>query len=264
MQKPLLSICRAFGANILIAICLVLFPIVTTAQGNVSFFDDFDELNSDRWLVSDGWVNGNWQNCEWTAQALGVRDGMLGLSFLPQQTSKRDYMCGEIQSRGFYGFGTFEARMKTPVGSGMNAAFFSYTGPPHGNPHDEIDFEILTRDTTRVSLNTYVDGAPVNGKTVALPIPADSGFITYSFTWDSDGVAWFVDGVLVHKTTTGSATPITPQKIYASFWGSDTLVNWMGKFEQPTGSLVSKLDWIAFTALGEGCQFPASVLCAVD
>lgn len=248
-----------------LAICGVLLaPAQLIAQDlpkGASFFDDFETLDQTLWGISDGWVNGDWQNCMWSGEDVVVQDGILSLGFSMQPNEKRDYTCGEIQSRHVYGHGTYEARFRTAEGAGLNAAFFTYIGPHHGKPHDEIDFEVLTRDTTAVSLNTYVGGAPKNGKRVPLPQPANDGFITYSFVWDPDGIRWYVDGVMMHETASDTDLPVNDQKIYASFWGSDSFPNWMGKFVEPETDLVMDLDWIAFTALGEACQFPDSVVC---
>ncbi|WP_232204266.1 glycoside hydrolase family 16 protein [Roseobacter sp. CCS2] len=227
----------------------------------VSFFDDFETIDETLWGISDGWVNGDWQNCLWSGDNVAVQNGILLLDFAIQPNEKRDYTCGEIQSRHVYGYGTYEARFRTAAGTGLNAAFFTYIGPQHGKRHDEIDFEVLTRDTTAVSLNTYVDSAPKNGKRVPLPQPADDGFITYSFVWEPDGIRWYVDGVMMHETPPGAVLPENEQKIYASFWGSDSFPNWMGPFAEPETNLTMQVDWIAFTALGEACKFPASIVC---
>ncbi len=229
-----------------------------------TFFDDFDALDTSFWGISDGWVNGSWQNCEWSNAALSTGGGMLKLWFSKTRTDKRDYICGEIQSQKTFGYGTYEARFITQGGSGLNAAFFTYIGPHHDKPHDEIDFEVLLRDPRRVSVNTYVSASPANGKSVPLPFRADTDFITYSFTWHPGGIDWYVDGELVHQTEPGTDLPVNRQKIYASFWGSDEFPNWMGEFEEPPRDLVMQIDWIAFTELGQGCQFPASILCALE
>ncbi|MGB7240882.1 MAG: family 16 glycosylhydrolase [Sulfitobacter sp.] len=226
-----------------------------------TFFDDFDGFDRDRWGISHGWSNGDWHNCEWSKKAVAIEDGTLKLLFKPIKTEKRDYICGEIQSHQTYGYGTYEVRFKTEKGSGLNAAFFTYIGPQHKKPHDEIDFEVLTRDTSKVSVNTYVSGQPTNGKAVELPKRTDSGFITYAFTWDENGITWFVDGQEVHQTTPGNPLPTNPQKIYASLWGTEKFVDWMGVFEPPQGDVTFTIDWIAFTELGKECQFDASVLC---
>ncbi|SEK87754.1 endo-1,3-1,4-beta-glycanase ExoK [Roseovarius azorensis] len=255
---------RFFGAALVtLGLALSAASAEEIPQG-ASFFDDFDSFDESRWGISDGWANGTWQNCQWSKDAMSVSDGYLHLRFRRQPTESRDYICGEIQSRNTYGFGVYEARFHTSRGSGLNAAFFTYIGPHHGKPHDEIDFEVLTRDTSRVSLNTYVGGQPNNGKSVPLPHAADDGFITYSFIWSEEGITWYVDGVKMHTTSAGSPLPTHAQKIYASFWGSDSFPNWMGRFDEPEQELTMTVDWIAFTAQGESCRFPASLLCALE
>jgi len=61
-----------------------------------------------------------------------------------------------------------------------------------------------------------------------------------------------------------TALPERPQKIYFSLWGSDTLTDWMGPFVEPDQPKRMDIDWIAFTALGDPCQFPDSVLCTLS
>lgn len=257
---------QAFGAAA--ALLLTVLPVFSATTPlwadeatGASFFDDFDSFNARLWGVSHGWSNGDWQNCTWDRSAVRVESGRLSLLFMPEPKGQRAFACGEIQSRARYGHGTYEARLRTPAGSGLNAAFFTYIGPYHGSPHDEIDVETLTRETGRVSLNTYVDGVPVNGATVDLGAPSDSDFVHYAFQWGADGVRWFVDGAEVHRTAAGTPVPEATQKVYASLWGSDTLTDWMGRFVAPTAPVAMEIDWIAFTAEGEACQFPASVLC---
>ena len=49
------------------------------------FFEDFTGggLDKDRWYVSDGWTNGDWQDCHWSGRAVQVRDGKLTLFHIP-------------------------------------------------------------------------------------------------------------------------------------------------------------------------------------
>ena len=130
-----------------------------------AFFEDFTEgLDRGRWYVSDGWTNGDWQDCHWSAGAVRVQDGTLTLFHIPApEDGDRPAQCGEVQTRAPFGHGTVEARIRTPRAPGLNASVFTYTGPVHGAPHDEIDIEILTRDPGAMTVNTYVAGKPRNG-----------------------------------------------------------------------------------------------------
>ena len=166
---------------------------------DAAFRDDFDTFDQGRWYASDGWSNGSHQNCTWSADQAKAASGNLQLGFAPIPKGDRQYRCGEIQTRLAYGYGTFETRMKTPAGSGLNAAFFSYIGAQQKKPHDEIDFEVLLRDTGHVDTTTFVNGVSGDGEigagqSHALPRPSDSDFITYAFTWAPDKVSYYIDG----------------------------------------------------------------------
>ena len=225
-----------------------------------SFKDDFTSFDAARWYVSDGWSNGDHQNCLWSSAAVSHLPGRTVLSFIKAPTETHDYRCGEIQTKQRFGYGTFEARLRTDDGSGLNAAFFTYIGPTHGARHDEIDFEILTANVDQVTVNTYVDGQSINGGVYRLRKPANVAFTVYSFIWEPDLLRWFVDGEMI-QSVAGPVLPETPQKIYLSLWGTELLNDWMGPFVPPVREKRMEIDWVAFTAQGAPCQFAASVLC---
>ena len=239
-------------------------PAVAFAEEPSSFRDDFDSLDRERWYVSDGWANGEWQNCTWAKNQIALGDGLLTLSFEKRQTKDREYACAEVQTRQRFGYGTYEARLKTDTGAGLNAAFFTYIGPADGQPHDEIDFEVLTRDTSKVSVNTYVAGKPRNGSTVDVIGGADADFNDYAFVWEENRLRWYVNGELVHEASAPAELPSHPQKIFFSLWGSDTLDDWMGAFADPGRKLTMQIDWVAYTAPDDECQFPESVACGLQ
>ncbi|SEQ41925.1 endo-1,3(4)-beta-glucanase [Devosia sp. YR412] len=238
------------------------------AQGT-AFHDTFDSLDSARWYVSDGWSNGAHQNCTWSTDQAKVTGGNLRVGFAPVLKGERQNRCGEIQTKTAYGFGTFEARLKTPAGSGLNAAFFTYIGQQQGKPHDEIDFEILLRDTGHVDTTTFVkgvsgDGEIGAGQSHALPHASDSDFTTLAFTWEPDRVRYYIDGELVRTIDDPKMVPTNPQRIFFSLWGSDTLTDWMGPFSPVSQPIAMEVDWVAFTPLGEGCAFDQSILCQTN
>jgi endo-1,3-1,4-beta-glycanase ExoK len=228
-----------------------------------SFFDDFETFDPERWYISDGWSNGEHQNCQWSSSAVTHVPGTVVLSFVHDPTETHAYRCGEIQTNQRFSYGTYEARLKTDDGSGLNAAFFTYIGPVHGERHDEIDFEILTASVDEVTVNTFVDGQSLHGHAHPLPRPANEHFIVYSFIWEPGRLRWFVDGDLI-RTVEDDVLPERPQKIYLSIWGTETLNDWMGPFEHPDRPKQLEIDWVAFTAPGESCQFDGSVLCTVS
>lgn len=249
--------------RILAAILPLLAAVPAAAGQPASFLETFDRIDGRRWYVSDGWSNGAHQNCTWSSRAIRSEGGVLKLMYLPDPSGAGQHRCAEIQTEERFLHGTFEARVRTDHRtSGLNAAFFTYIGPVHNEPHDEIDFEILTRNTASVDVNTYVSGEPENHAAVPLDPAADEGWHVFSVQWEPERIRWFIDGRQVHEAT--APLPATAQKIFFSHWSTDTLTDWMGRFEAPAGPVALEVDWVAWTRPGEACQFPQSVLCRLD
>lgn len=249
------------------ALLLSSATVASAASGSASgksFVDDFKKLDSGRWYVSDGWSNGAFQNCTWSKKNVSVQDGTLDLTFEKRKAGKRKHACAEIQTRARFGYGTYEIRMKSVGGSGLDSAFFTYIGETDKQPHDEIDFEVLGKDTSRVQLNQYVAGKGGHEKLVAVPGGADTGFHDYAFVWEPDRIRYYVDGKLVHTVTDKSAIPSHPQKIFASVWASGKFTSWLGAFQEPGSPVTMQVKRIAFTAPGQKCQFKGSVACTLS
>ncbi|KQV33340.1 MULTISPECIES: glycoside hydrolase family 16 protein [unclassified Rhizobium] len=228
-----------------------------------SFVEDFDRLDPAIWYVSDGWNNGAHQNCTWSKDQVGVADGMLTLTFEQKDKGERQYVCGEIQTKKRFGYGTYEVRMKTADGSGLNSAFFSYIGPADKKPHDEIDFEVLGKNPAKVQLNQYVGAKGGNEKLADVEGGANSDFHDYAFVWQKDRLRYYVDGKLVQEVTDAAKLPTNAQKIFVSLWGTDTLKDWMGAFSYSQPATL-QVDRIAFTAEGDACQWAGSIACALN
>lgn len=231
-----------------------------------SFFDDFSKLDRKRWYVSHGWNNGPNHGCAWSASnnQLVPPHGVNQI-LNDHPAADRHYSCGELQSMEFYGYGTYEVRMRPIEASGVVTGFFTYTGPPHGagKRHDEIDFEFMGKAPGQVQLNYFAAGKGGHERDIKLDFNAAATTSDYAFQWTPDAIRWFVNGKLVHevKREAGEPFPIEPGKIYLSIWTGIGMEAWMGRLQYPGRPLVATYEHVAFTALGEPCRFPASVLC---
>lgn len=225
-----------------------------------SFVESFDRLDTAVWYISDGWNNGPHQNCTWSKKQVAIAGGLLELTFDKRRLGERDYVCGEIQTRNRFGYGTYEVRIKSAEPSGLNSAFFTYIGPTDKKPHDEIDFEVLGKDTSKVQLNQYVAGKGGNEALADVPGGADTGFNDFAFVWEKNRLRYFVNGQMVHEVTDPAKMPTNAQKIFLSLWGTDTLKDWMGPFSYSQPSTM-QVDRLAFTASGDACQFEQSLIC---
>ena len=238
----------------------------TAREGGASFVDRFDSLRSDRWFVSDGWANGPHQRCLWSARNLAIETpGTLQLKLVDRPMKDRSQTCAEVQSRARYGFGTYEVRMRAPAASGLVTAFFTYTGPRDDGPHDEIDFEVLGKDPSRVQLNWFAAGEGSHEAFADVPGGADRATTDYAVQWLPDRIRWFSNGKLVHEAVQveGKPFPQHRSKIFMSIWNGQgsAMDPWLGPSGTPAAPLIASVERVAFTRLGEPCAFQESVAC---
>lgn len=201
----------------------------STSSAFIALFGDGD--NSARWHRSDhpGTVD-FWAN-DTSARNVDASVEGLKLSITDTTRSSRghDWLTGELSSKQTYGYGRYEVVMKAARGSGLVSAFFTYTGPYFGQPHDEIDIEFLGKDTRRVELNMFKNGVASASEVIRLPFDAAEDYHLYVIEWRPDRVAWYIDGELAHETEPGSdGIPTTPGKITMNLW-TGNLYGWHGR-----------------------------------
>lgn len=194
------------------------------------FVDEFSSLDQSIWSVSDGWSNGAYMVNDWRKAQSRFGNGLvLALEDRPGGINR--YASGEVQSRKTYGHGYYEATMQAASGSGIISGFFTYTGPPFGKPWNEIDVEILGKNTREATLSYYYNGESLS-HVVALTFDAATGLHHYAFDWQPEYIRWYVDGDLVHEVD-GSKLPLPneAQKIMVHLWGTDSIKEWAGPFD---------------------------------
>lgn len=192
-----------------------------------SFRDQFNAFDPDLWKISDGWRNGRWTANDWRRSQVVIDDG-LTMTLEAKPSELAEYAGAEIQSRGRFGHGYFEVRMRAAKASGTVSGFFTYTGPPFGDPWNEIDVEILGRKPREVMFTYFRDGKKTEHRHT-LDFDATEDFHTYGFDWQPEHLRWYVDGDLAHEASPAElALPNLPQKLMTSLWGSETLTSWVG------------------------------------
>ncbi len=238
----------------------------TGAGSSASFFDPFDTLDPARWGVSDGWSNGFWQSSSWDADQVAIRDGELVITIAADPDQPGRYLTGEVFSRDFYGYGTYEARVQISDAPGTVSALFTYVGPGlvPGEQQDEIDFEFLGRDPFSVQSNYFVDGVSSGGHYIPLGVDASQTPVDIAFDWSPDALRWYVNGTLAHEVLAGPTTPLpdAPGLIFMDLWsvaGGD-LESWAGAVDPAQLPAEMRIDYFAYTAPGDPAQFADSIL----
>lgn len=199
------------------------------------------------WECANGWTNGSMFNVTWRKKNVTFNDGKMQLIIDKDETPKNGipYSGGEFRSKDFFGYGRYEVSMKAIKNDGVVSSFFTYTGPSDNNPWDEIDVEILGKDTTKVQFNYFTDGKGHHEYMHDLGFDSSEDFHTYAFEWYEDKIVWFVDGVEVHSATKN--IPSTPSKIMMNAWCGIGVDGWLKKFNDSNVPLTAEYQWVKFT-----------------
>lgn len=211
-------------------------------------FTDLDKMDSANWETSN-WTNGGMFNCGWKPDHVTFNDGIMTLTLTDESSHGRPYTSGEFRTKKRYGHGTYEVRMKAAKGDGLVSSFFTYTGPSNGDPWDEIDFEVLGKDTTKVQLNYFVNGQGNHEKLIDLGFDASEDFHVYAIKWTPGKIEWYVDGKLVHSVK-GSGLTTHKMQIMVNFWPGINVDSWLKKFTY-NGPYKAQYDYIRFTPAEE-------------
>ncbi len=215
----------------------------TEMNASATAVADFRKGTSPLFEASDGWTNGNPFNCGWYAENTAFKDNALNLTIDRDASGKYPYSAAEYRTKEFYHYGYYETSMQAIKNDGVVSSFFTYTGPSDDNPWDEIDIEILGKDTTKVQLNYYTNGIGTHEYMHDLGFDASQGYHTYGFDWQPDHITWYVDGKAVY--TANSNIPSTPGKIMMNVWPGTGVDDWLRPFNGNT-PLTARYQWVTF------------------
>lgn len=204
---------------------------------------DFRNGESSDFYASDGWTNGSVFNCGWYKENISFANGNMSLTIDKDTTGTYAYSGAEYRTVDFYGYGYYETSMQPIKNDGVVSSFFTYTGPSDSNPWDEIDIEILGKDTTKVQFNYYTNGVGGNEYMYDLGFDATEGFHTYGFDWQPDYITWYVDGKAVYTVTEN--IPSTAGRIMVNTWNGINVDSWLNPFDGKT-PLTAHYQWITY------------------
>ncbi|MEU2296240.1 glycoside hydrolase family 16 protein [Streptomyces antibioticus] len=261
MRSPATTPRRRFKARRwlippLAALVLALNPLLSpTAEAAIggSFVDNLDSFDTGRWHKADNWTNGSMFNVGWRADHTWFSGGVMGINLdnatCPSGCSGKPYASGEYRSNDLFTYGRFEARLQPVKRPGTVTGFFTYTGPSDGQPWDEIDVEILGKNTTQMQTNYFTNGVGGHETVINLGFDASAGFHDYAIEWWNQGtINWFVDGKLVHQENgSRGALPTHPMRIMTNLWPGIGVDSWLDPFVYPGTTLTARFDRLKYT-----------------
>lgn len=213
-----------------------------------SLWEPMDWFNTTVWNKAN-WTNGGMFNCGWKPSHAYFDSGKLVLKLDNERSHGRPYSSGEYRTNNTFSYGKFETNMKAAKGSGIVTSFFLYTG----SPWDEIDFEILGKNTNQVQLNYFVDGVGGNEKIIDLGFDASAGYHKYTIEYGNGYINWYVDGVWKWGVNNagfnapyGKKMPSHPMQIMVNLWPGTGVDGWLGAFRY-SNPLKAYYDYILYT-----------------
>jgi beta-glucanase (GH16 family) len=203
---------------------------------NTVIDDNFDAADSSVWMQSD-WANGSPFYSAWLPEQLNFATGQLTIKLEQKASHGLTHSAGEYRTLNRYKYGRYTSSFKASNIEGTVSSFFTYTGASEGTEWDEIDFEILGKDSTKVQVNYWRNGKE-HPTIIDLGFDASKALHTYSFVWKADSIQWFVDGTLIHTEeenglNDNDSLPVNAGKIMLNLWASEPS-SWAGTYTDGT------------------------------
>ena len=168
----------------------------------------------------------------WRPDNIDYSPTHLALNVVAGQDGEKPSMA-ELRAMPMFHYGRYETIMRPALGSGVISAFFTYTGPVMGDPHDEIDIEFSGLRPDQVEFNYFKNGKTGAHSRHKLDFDATKEMRLYAFEWHPDKIIWFIDDEEVYRTPEGDTQiPTAPGQLFISAWaGSPGVKAWVGKLD---------------------------------
>jgi len=198
---------------------------VITGEDLIAVCEQFRKLDTSFWQLRDDTFPSNLAIFN-PSNISNEDDGTVSLILNKKNSGVRNYTSASICSRHRFLYGRFEAEIKPANTPGVMTGVFLH----RNSPRQEIDIELLGKDTTKLLLNVYYNpggegarfeygyrGTPV---LIDLGFDASDDFHRYKVELSSAAIRWFVDDRLVHERFNWEPTPIPhlPMKFHINLW----------------------------------------------
>jgi endo-1,3-1,4-beta-glycanase ExoK len=208
--------------------------------------------------VSDFDVRSDWSLMFFRDDNVGFTKKGLVLRTRKNGDEELQYTSAEVQRVGFYGYGRYEVVMRASGAPGVVSSFFTHTGEFRGDPHDEVDVEILGRTPRSIHLN-YFNAGGSDAANIDLWFDASEAEHLYAFEWLPGSIVWYVDGVKlreVNNSTAAVPVPTTASRVLVNTWvGNRQTEEWLGTPEfHETSALYRCISHVPVGQVGKQCS----------
>lgn len=186
------------------------------APSTPMFVDDFDQLDTGRWMTGIPHQLGRSQI---DPRNVAVSQGTLRLGLTGGKLDG-----AELRTQGAVPRGVYRARLMAANAPDSVTGFFLYSPPDLAH---EVDIELYNRPEGRVRLTTYDAGKMTSTREVALPFDPTADDHEYAIALTSDGVEFYADSALLGSWSAG--VPDAPMNLYLNTW----YPQWLGGVPAP-------------------------------
>lgn len=234
-------------------------------KATVRISEQFHHVRREAWSVRDDTFPSNL--ALFRPNNFSITHGNIARLTLQQEhTSVREYTSGAICSQQFYQYGWFEAVVRPAKVSGLITGVFLH----RNSPRQEIDIELLGKDTTKVLVNVFYnpgsEGTKLEYGYRGTPVIIDLGFDTstdfhcYAIEWNQAAIRWYIDGKLIYERANWDPTPIPhlPMQFNVNLWYSRS-IELAGKLERsalPAHTELSSIEINSQMNMGTAGAFP--------
>ncbi len=162
----------------------------------------------------------------------------------------KTYKGAEYRTHDAFTYGRFEVSYKSSIGPGHTSTFFTYheLGGEGTAAWNEIDIEILGRYDNDVQFNPITPGQQSHVYHQQVDFDPADDFHVYAFEWTPEYVAWFIDGVEMHRQTGAHIEALNrEQKIMMNIW-PPAYQNWVGTLDPATLPKFAYYDYVSYAA----------------
>jgi beta-glucanase (GH16 family) len=191
--------------------------------------------------LGEFWNISTWggENRTHSAANVTIDGGVLNLKLSASPPGVKP-VCAEITSkRNNFRYGSYNASIKTSKTPGGVVGWFTYLG----NPLNEIDVEMLTKDNRDLHFTLHHIQTGVDYKVVKLAFDPSEAFHEYRFDWYPGRVEYFLDGKPIATLT--KQVPDMDSQIMLNHW-SGNIDGWGGP--APTKDMFMYVDWMTYSS----------------
>lgn len=211
-------------------------------------FINFDGNQDDylKYEIKNGYTNGNIFLTYWSRQSVSLSDSIAKIDLYDE--NGKNYGA-EISTRWdgeHYLYGYYGARIKSFKKAGTVQSVFTYNGGSY--EWDEIDIEILGKDTTKVQFNYFDNGVGGHEHVHDLGFDGSLDFHDYGFKWEEDKITWFIDFVPVYQV---KARLNQWGRFFINVWAgkNEQTESWLGRYEPSETKMTAYYDYMSYAPL---------------